>query len=69
VWNLYHAKSGSFLRPISSDDSQSGPRPHVGLLDEVHEHKTNNMVEMMRAGFKTRRQPLIFMITNSGHDQ
>jgi phage terminase large subunit-like protein len=69
VWNLYHARSGSFFRPISSDDGQSGPRPHIGLLDEVHEHRTNNMVEMMRAGFKSRRQPLIFMITNSGHDQ
>jgi phage terminase large subunit-like protein len=69
VWNLYHAKSGSFFRPISSDDGQSGPRPHCGLLDEVHEHKTNTMVEMMRAGLKGRRQPLIFMITNSGSDQ
>lgn len=69
VWNLYHPKSGSFFRPISSDDGQSGPRPHCGLLDEVHEHKTNTMVEMMRAGLKGRRQPLIFMITNSGSDQ
>lgn len=69
VWNLYHSKSGSFFRPISSDDGQSGPRPHCGLLDEVHEHKSNTMVEMMRAGLKGRRQPLIFMITNSGHDK
>lgn len=69
VWNLYHPNSGSFFRPISSDDGQSGPRPHGGLLDEVHEHKSNTMVEMMRAGLKGRRQPLIFMITNSGHDK
>ena len=69
VWNLYHADSGSFFRPISSDDAQSGPRPHCGLLDEVHEHRTNSMVEMMRAGFKSRRQPMVVMITNSGSDQ
>lgn len=69
VWNLYHPKSGSFFRPISSDDGQSGPRPHMGLIDELHEHRTNTMVEMMRAGFKSRTQPLMFMITNSGHDQ
>jgi phage terminase large subunit-like protein len=66
VWNLAYIATGSWFRPISSDDSQSGPRPHVALIDEIHEHKTNNVVEMMRAGFKFRRQPLMFMITNSG---
>ena len=68
-WNLaYHAAS-SFFRPISSDNSQSGPRPHFALLDEVHEHKKHDVLEMMRAGTKSRRQALIFMITNSGTDR
>ena len=66
VWNLAHLKSGSFFRPIATDNAQSGPRPHVALLDEVHEHKTGLMIEMLRAGFKGRRQPLMVMITNSG---
>lgn len=66
VWNLAYMAQGAWFRPISADDGQSGPRPHVGLLDEVHEHKTNTMIEMMRAGTKSRRQALIFMITNSG---
>jgi phage terminase large subunit-like protein len=65
-WNLAYHSSGSFFRPISSDDGQSGPRPHIALLDEIHEHKDNNVVEMVRAGTKSRRQALIFMITNSG---
>lgn len=69
VWNLAFMRTGSFFRPISSDDGQSGPRPHCALIDEVHEHKTNQVVEMMRAGTKGRRQALIFMITNSGHDR
>lgn len=71
-WNLAHEESGSFFRPIATEDTgqgQSGPRPHCGLLDEVHEHKTNAMVEYLRAGFKWRRQPLSFMITNSGSDK
>ena len=68
-WNLaYHAKR-AFFRPIASDDSQSGPRPHIALLDEIHEHKGSHVVEMMRAGTKSRRQALIFMITNSGTDK
>ena len=65
-WNLAYLQAGSFFRPISSDDGQSGPRPHVALIDELHEHKTNTVVEMLRAGTKSRRQALIFMITNSG---
>lgn len=71
-WNLADEKTGSFFRPVSSESKgrgKSGPRPHCGLLDEVHEHPTNAMVEFMRAGTKGRRQALIFMITNSGFDK
>ena len=68
-WNMAYIAQGAFFRPISSDDGQSGPRPHIGLIDELHEHKTNTVVEMMRAGTKSRRQALIFMITNAGHSR
>lgn len=67
--NIAHEASGSFFRPISSEErgrGQSGPRPHIALLDEIHEHPTNAMVEFLRAGTKSRRQALILMITNSG---
>ena len=66
VWNMAYLEKGAFFRPISADDGQSGPRPHIALIDEVHEHRNNTVVEMMRAGTKSRRQALIFMITNSG---
>lgn len=69
VWNLAYLATGSFFRPISADDGQSGPRPHMGLIDEVHEHKNNAVIEMVRAGTKNRRQALIVMITNSGTDK
>ena len=65
-WNIDFLQTGSFFRTIASEDGQSGPRPHCGLLDEVHEHKDATAVEMMRAGTKGRRQALMFMITNSG---
>ncbi|MCG8004683.1 MAG: terminase large subunit [Candidatus Thiodiazotropha lotti] len=68
-WNLAYHQTDSFFRPISADDGQSGPRPHIGLLDEIHEHKTGTVVEMIRAGTKSRKQALIFMITNSGTDR
>lgn len=69
TWNLAYHKAGSFFRPISADDGQSGPRPHIVLLDEIHEHKTATVVEMLRAGTKSREQAMIVMITNSGHDK
>lgn len=70
TWNLsYSLSEGSFFKPISSDDGQSGPRPHAGLIDEVHEHKTAHVIDMMKAGFKFRKQPLLSMITNSGSDK
>jgi phage terminase large subunit-like protein len=69
-WNLSDHATGSWFRPISSDDdSQSGPRPHFALVDELHEHKSAVVVDMMRAGFKWRRQPMLFEITNSGFDR
>lgn len=69
VWNLSHLASNSFFKPIAADEGQSGPRPHCALIDEVHEHKTPTVIEMLRAGFKFRKQPLLFMITNSGADK
>ena len=69
VWNLQYLKNGSFFKPISSDEGQSGPRPHLGLIDEVHEHKTPHAINMMIAGFKFRNQPMVIMITNSGSNK
>jgi phage terminase large subunit-like protein len=69
-WNLSYLEKGSFFRVISSEKKgQSGPRPSIALLDEIHEHPDGTVIELIRAGFKFRRQPLSFMITNSGHDK
>lgn len=69
VWNLANIKTGSFFRPISSDDGQSGPRPSAALCDEVHEHRDSRTIELLERGFKFRRQPLLCMATNSGSDR
>jgi phage terminase large subunit-like protein len=69
IWSIFDPVSNSFFRPISADDGQSGPRPHVGLIDELHEHKSPTVINMMLAGRKWRRQPLVIAITNSGFDR
>lgn len=70
VWQLTHIPSASFFKPISSEKKgKSGIRPYCALVDEVHEHPDNSVVEMLRAGTKGNQQALIFEITNSGFDR
>lgn len=70
-YNLAYLAKGSFFRPISREAKKtgSGPRPHMALCDEVHEHPDRGVMEMLERGFKFRRQPLLLMITNSGSDR
>lgn len=69
VWNLSFQAARSFFRPISREGAHSGPRPYVALADEIHEHPDGKVIEMLERGFKFRRAPLLFMITNSGSDR
>lgn len=70
-YNLAHLRSASFFRPMSKEAGKtgSGLRPHFALCDEVHEHPGPEIMRMLEAGFKFRRQPLLMMITNSGSDR
>lgn len=70
-YNIAHHPSGSFFRPVSRDTGKtgSGPRPYFVLGDEVHELPDRKILEMLERGFKFRREPLLFMITNSGSDR
>ena len=70
-FNIAHLASGSFFRPVSRDTGKtgSGPRPYFVLADEVHELPDRKIIEMLERGFKFRREPLLFMITNSGSDR
>ena len=71
VNNLAWIERGSFFRPVGRDTGKtgSGMRPHCVLIDELHEHPNRDTLEMLERGFKFRRNPLVFMITNSGSDR
>ena len=68
VYRLDHLASESNMTILSKESgkTESGIRPHFALLDEIHEHPDNSIINMMQRGFKWRRQPLIVMATNSG---
>ena len=68
-YNLVQADTGSFLKRLAANDQgagRSGYRPHFALCDEYHEHSSSAMVDMMDAGFKARKQPILIITTNAG---
>lgn len=68
--NISCRATGSYFRPVSSEArSLDGKRVHMGLIDEVHEHRTPEVIQKIRAGTKGRRNALILEITNSGYDR
>ena len=70
VWQLTDLTKASFFKPISSEKKgKSGIRPYCALVDEVHEHPDNSVIEMLRAGTKGNQEALLFEITNSGFDR
>lgn len=71
VEGLSYPEMSGVLVPISADATKkSGYRPSGVVIDEVHElGKNEGLIDMLRAGFKFRRNPLLFMITNSGYDR
>jgi phage terminase large subunit-like protein len=69
VWKLTHPPTKSKFQPLSSDKAKSGARVSCGLVDELHEHKDRYTIDMLEAGFKNRKQPLMMVATNAGHDR
>lgn len=70
VWQLTNTVESSFFKPISSEKKgKSGIRPFCALIDEVHEHPDDSVIEMLRAGIAKILNSLMFEITNSGHDR
>jgi phage terminase large subunit-like protein len=68
--NIAMPATGSFIRPVSSEArALDGKRVSVALIDELMEHPNADVYDKMRAGVKTRRQPLILVTTNSGYDR
>lgn len=43
-----------------------GASPHAAIVDEYHEHDTDQMVDAMQTGMGAREQPLLSIITTAG---
>lgn len=58
-------EDGSRLEPIIGDPGD-GSSPSCSLVDEYHEHDSDDLYETMLTGMGAREQPLIFTITTAG---
>lgn len=65
--NLHVPDTASKFEPLSADyNTMDGLNVHCALIDELHAHKTRDMLDLLDTATGARRQPLIFMITTAG---
>jgi phage terminase large subunit-like protein len=62
--------AGQKLEPLGKDaDSMDGLNVHGGILDELHAHKSADVVDVVRTATVARRQPLLVYITTAGQER
>lgn len=67
--SIYHADSRSSYKVLSSDAAtKHGFRPHGVIFDEFHAQPNRDLYEALKKSMVKRRQPLMILITHSGHD-
>lgn len=63
--NLHIARNGSRFEPIIGKPGD-GASPSCAIVDEYHEHDTDDMFDTMETGMVGRQQPLMLIITTAG---
>lgn len=64
---ILHPASSSDFKVISSvGDTQHGANIHCAIIDELHVHKTRDLVDAIETGTGSREQPLVLIITTAG---
>lgn len=56
---------GSVFEPVIGEPGD-GANPHLGIVDEFHEHATPALYDTLRTGMGARLQPLMLAITTAG---
>lgn len=63
------ATTHSTIKALSGDtQSIDGFRPYLGIVDEYHAHKTDQMYKLLEGGIKMMKSALISVITTAGFD-
>ena len=68
--SLVYEETGSKYKPLGADaKTTSGLNVHGALIDELHEHPSSAMVDVIKGAIGSRTQPLILEITTAGVDR
>jgi len=61
--------NGGYIQTINAKgQTQDGWNPHVGILDELHAHKSRSLFDVIKSAFGARKNPLLWIITTAGFD-
>lgn len=63
--NLNRPEDGSRFEPVIGNPGD-GASPSCAIVDEYHEHDSDDLYVTMQTGMGARRQPLMFIITTAG---
>ncbi|EXL08620.1 terminase large subunit [Aquamicrobium defluvii] len=63
--NLHMLSNESRFEPVIGKPGD-GSSPHCAIIDEYHEHATDDMLATMQTGMGARDQPLTLVITTAG---
>jgi len=70
VGNLHVEAAAQKFEPLGADaDNMDGLNVHCAIIDELHAHKTRNVLDVLTTATGARRQPLVFIITTAGFDR
>ena len=65
--NVSFTPSESFYEALpATSDKLDGLNPYAALIDEYHEHPTDELVQVLETGMGSRLQPLLIIITTAG---
>jgi phage terminase large subunit-like protein len=67
--NILYNTTGSWYRALSSEPGgKEGLNIHCAIIDELHVWHGRDLWDTLRYGYRSRRQPLQFVITTAGDD-
>lgn len=68
--SIVAGKSGTAYKPVSADaETKHGYNASGLIVDEVHVHRTRDLIDTLRTSVGSRRQPLEVYITTAGVDR
>ncbi len=65
--NISSLDTNSKFEPVIGKPGD-GASPHLAIVDEYHEHATEDLYDTMRTGMGARKQPMMLVITTAGDD-